>query len=119
MLNTFESVQNAADHIRPQLNKALHQALSDVRRWQSFSRIAASFAFLLCIVGLVTLLIGKTDSSLLTIVSSSIPSMTAILFFKQAKAAEKRVDAIISQSVKTEVNFLNKVSQTTKSKKTT
>jgi hypothetical protein len=94
---TFQKISETARFVTKQLEASYAQAREQAYTWFRFSIIAAGVGFLLIVIGVIVLMLGRTTEGIITTVSSIVPNVIAALFFVQSKASNERVDAIQSK----------------------
>jgi len=90
----YHRIAEEANDTRRQKQQIYDHNRRLARQWAFFSFLAAILGFLVILGGIVTLLagIGNTTAAVITSIASIIPEAAAVLFFRQAEAAHKRVD---------------------------
>ena len=92
----FERIGAAVRLNLSQLERNIEQARKESNQFFKLTLIFASIGFLVVVAGIAFLLAGQVAAGIVAAVSSTVPEVTATLFFKKDKELRKTSSYIIS-----------------------
>lgn len=96
----YERVVVADNTVQEQLNQIYDQCRNEAKQWFRYSLCAALLGFIIIISGVILAMLTVNSSlGFLTFLASTVPDVAAILFFQQAKEANKRIDYLYTKQV--------------------
>lgn len=105
----YENLKTTSETTHQQLNQIYDQGHNQANNWYLFSIIAALISFLIIIAGAIMTMFFANLSGILTSIAGVIPGTISVLFFQQAKDANKRLDDFYDKL--TELEWINKATQ--------